>query len=167
MGRRVSLLPILLLYLSASSCAYYSTSGGLVGGIRSIGVPTAESQTAEFDIAEGLSERAIEGYTRDGRLRVVDEENADALLQLVVVAVEDKAFTYTSSEQTEQYRFSIRVRGELVRVTDEEMLLEFPPIEGWGTYDASLADAEGRDLAVEKALDMVVEELVDRSTASW
>jgi len=133
MGRRVSLLPILLLYLSASSCAYYSTSGGLVGGIRSIGVPTAESQTAEFDIAEGLSERAIEGYTRDGRLRVVDEENADALLQLVVVAVEDKAFTYTSSEQTEQYRFSIRVRGELVRVTDEEMLRCYwnsPPSKG-------------------------------------
>lgn len=151
----------------ASGCAYYSTSGGLVGGIRSIGVPVAESLTAEFDLAEGLSERAIEGYTRDGRLRVVDEESADALLQLVVVSVEDKPFTYTSSEQTEQYRFAIRVRGELVRVFDEEVLLDFAPIEGWGTYDATLADAEGRDLAIVKALDMVVEELIDRSTASW
>jgi hypothetical protein len=151
----------------ASGCAYYSTSGGLVGGIRSIGVPVAESQTAEFDLAEGLSERAIEGYTRDGRLRVVDEESADALLQLVVVSVEDKPFTYTSSEQTEQYRFAIRVRGELVRVFDEEVLLDFAPIEGWATYDATLADAEGRDLAIAKALDMVVEELIDRSTASW
>ncbi|MFT5087183.1 MAG: hypothetical protein ACI906_001820 [Candidatus Latescibacterota bacterium] len=167
MERRVRPFPFLFVCLLVSSCAYYSTSGGLVGGIRSIGVPTAETQTAEFDIAEGLSERAIEGYTRDGRLRVVDEENADALLQLVVVAVEDKPFTYTSSEQTEQYRFLLRVRGELVRVADEEVLLEFPSTEGWGTYDARLADAEGRDLAVEKALDMIVEELVDRSTASW
>ena len=54
-------------------CAHYSTSGGLVGGIRTLGVPVAESQVAEFDIAEALSERAVEAYTRDGRLRVVDE----------------------------------------------------------------------------------------------
>lgn len=167
MGARLSLFFAALACWCFSGCAYYSTSGGLVGGIRSIGVPVAESQTAEFDIAEDLSERAIEGYTRDGRLRVVDEESADALLQLVVVSVEDKPFTYTSSEQTEQYRFAIRVRGDLVRVLDEEVLLDFAPIEGWGTYDATLADAEGRDIAIEKALDMVVEELIDRSTASW
>ena len=68
-------------------CAHYSTSGGLVGGIRSIGVPIAESQTAEFDIAEALSERAVNAYTRDGRLRVVDEESADALLQMVVLQI--------------------------------------------------------------------------------
>ena len=47
------------------------------------------------------------------------------------------------------------------------MLIDFAPIEGWATYDAALSDAEGRDLAVGKALEMVVEELVDRSTSSW
>ncbi len=148
-------------------CAHYSTSGGLVGGIRSIGVPIAESQTAEFDIAEALSERAVNAYTRDGRLRVVDEESADALLQMVVLRVEDKPFTYTSAEQTEQYRFLLRVSGQLVRTLDEEVLIDFEPMEGWGTYDAALSDAEGRDPAIEKALDMVVEELIDRSTSSW
>lgn len=153
--------------LCTMGCAHYSASGGLIGGIRNIGVPVAESQTAEFDIAEALSERAIEAYTRDGRLRVVDEESADALLELIVLSIEDRPFTYTASEQTEQYRFLLSVRGRLVRSVDEEVLIDFAPIEGWATYDAALADVEGRDPAVDKALDMVVEELIDRSTSSW
>ena len=114
-----------------------------------------------------LSEHTVEAYARDGRLRVVDEESADALLELVVLNIEDRPFTYTASEQTEQYRFLLSVRGRLVRSLDEEVLIDFAPIEGWATYDAALSDAEGRDLAVEKALEMVVEELVDRSTSSW
>ena len=104
---------------------------------------------------------------RDGRLRVVDEESADALLELVVLSIEDRPFTYTAAEQTEQYRFLLIVRGKLVRSLNEEVLLDFDPIEGWATYDAALSDSEGRDLAVEQALDMVVEELIDRSTSSW
>ena len=148
-------------------CAHYSTSGGLVGGIRTLGVPVAEIQVAEFDIAEALSARAVEAFSRDGRLRVVDEESADALLELVVLSIEDNPFTYTAAEQTEQYRFLLSVRGRLVRSLDEEVLLDFDPIEGWATYDAALSDAEGRDPAVEQALDMVVEELIDRSTSSW
>ncbi len=153
--------------LGIYACSYYSTSGGLVGGIRSIGIPVAESLAAEYDIAEALSERATEAYTDDGRLRVVDEESADALLQLMVISVEDKPFTYTAAERTEQYRFALRVRGELVRSRDEEVLLEFAAIEGWATYDAALGEEEGRDVAVEEALDMLLEKLVDQSTASW
>ena len=155
------------LALCVVGCAHYSTSGGLVGGIRTLGVPVAESRVAEFDITEALREQTVEAYARDGCLRVVDEESADALLELVVLNIEDRPFTYTASEQTEQYRFLLSVRGRLVRSLDEEVLIDFAPIEGWATYDAALSDAEGRDLAVEKALEMVVEELVDRSTSSW
>ena len=148
-------------------CAHYSTSAGLIGGIRSVGIPIAENETAEFDIGELLSERAGDAYTSDGKLRVVDEESADALLQLKVISLEDRPFTYTATEQTEQYRFSLLVDVALVRVADESRLLELERLEGWGTYDASLDDEEGRDQAVETALDMIIEEIVDRTTASW
>ena len=98
-------------------------------------MPVAESRVAEFDLAEALSEQTVEAYARDGRLRVVDEESADALLELVVLNIEDRPFTYTASEQTEQYRFLLSVRGRLVRSLDEEVLIDFAPIEGWATYE--------------------------------
>ena len=48
-------------------------------------------------------------------MRVVDEESADALLQLNVISLEDRPFTYTTAEQTEQYRFAVLVAAELVK----------------------------------------------------
>ena len=156
-----------LVALGLGGCAYYSTSGGLIGGIRTVGIPVAENQSAEFAVAERLTERAVDAYAEDGRLRVVDEESADALMQLEVLSVDDRPFTYTAAEQTEQYRFAVRVAAELVLVADGEVLLELVGLEGWGTYDAASGEEEGREPAVDRALDMVIEELVDRTTAGW
>ena len=139
-----------------------------MGGIRSVAIPIAENDTAEERIAETLSERISDAFTVDGRLRVVDEESADALLLLRLVALEDSPlFTFTAEEVTEQYRFRVWIEAELVRTGDESSLLDLESLEGWGTYDAALPDEEGRDLAVEAGLDMVIEEIVDRTTASW
>lgn len=160
-------LRLALTTLLLGGCAYYSTSGGLIGGIRSVGIPVAGNRSSEFAVAEGLTERAVNAYAEDGRLRVVDEESADALLQLEVVSVDDRPFTYTAAEQTEQYRFAVQVAAELVRVEDGAVLLKLADLEGWGTYDAALLEEQGRDLAIERALDMVIEELVDRTTAGW
>ena len=139
----------------------------MLGGIRSMAIPVAENETAEFEIAERITERAGDVFTEDGQLRIVDEESADALLLLRVVRLDDRAFTYSASEETEQYRFKVSVDVELVRVSDDDRLLNLEGLEGWGTYDASLEDEEGRDLAVDAALDMILEEVVDRTTASW
>ncbi len=139
----------------------------MLGGIRSLAIPVAENDTVEFEIAERITERAGNAFTEDGQLRIVDEEGADALLLLHVVRLDDRAFTYTATEETEQYRFKVFVDVELLKVSDDERLLSLEQVEGWGTYDASLEDEEGRDLAVDAALDMIIEEIVDRTTASW
>ena len=162
-------LPLALLaaVVLASGCSHYSTSGGLVGGIRSMAVPAAENETSEVDIGQRLADSAIEAFVADGRLRVVDEETADARLLLRVQRLEDEPFTFTASEVTEQYRFRIVVAAVLERSSDGSELLRMEQLTGWGTYDATLTDEEGRDPAVARALDMVIEEIVDRATASW
>ena len=140
-----------------------------MGGIRSVAIPVAENDTAEERVADILSERISKAFTVDGRLRVVDEESADALLLLRLVAFEDRPVDWTTEEVTEQYRFRVWVEADLVRTSDESSLLDLESLEGWGTYDADVSDEDeqGRDLAVQAGLDMVIEEIVDRTTASW
>lgn len=153
--------------VALGGCAHYSTSGGLVGGIRTIAIPTAQNETAEVDIAQRLSDRVSDAFLEDGRLRVVDEESADAVLLLRLARLEDEPFTFTAAEVTEQYRFRLTVDAVLQRAADESQLLELQRLVGWGTYDAALPDAEGRRLAIDAAMAMVIEEIVDRTTASW
>lgn len=150
-----------------AACSHYSTQAGLVGGIKSVAVPVAGNQTSEAGIAEQLSARLADVLSEDGRLRVADEERADALLLLDIVGVEDEPFTYTAAEQTQQYRFRLRVDTRLERVEDGKPLLERRRVVGWGVYDASGADADAREEAVVAALDMVIAEVLDRTTASW
>ena len=98
---------------------------------------------------------------------MVDEESSDAILILRLRTIDDKPFTFTAQEITEQYRFLLWIEVDLLRGNDEMSLLRLNNLEGWGTYDAALPDEEGRDLAIENALDMVIEEIVDRTTSSW
>ncbi len=157
----------LSLALLLGGCAHYSTSAGLVGGIKTVAIPTAENETSEVDVGQRLTDRATDAFLADGRLRVVDEESADALLLLRVQSLEDSPFTFTAAEVTEQYRFRLFASAILERTSDSSDLLEIDRLIGWGTYDAALPDEEGRDLAVEAAMDMIIEEIVDRTTASW
>ena len=153
--------------LLGSGCAHYSMSAGLVGGIKSVAIPTATNETSEVDVGQRLADRATDAFLADGRLRVVDEGSADALLLLCIERFEDEPFTFTAAEVTEQYRFRLFASAMLERSNDGSELLEIERLVGWGTYDAALADDEGREPAVEAAMDMIIEEIVDRTTASW
>lgn len=159
--------PLLLGGALLGGCSHYSTQGGLVGGIRSVAVPVAENQSSEAGVAEQLSTSLADAFSADGRLRVYDEERADALLLLRITRVEDRPFTFTAAEETEQYRFQLRLDAELQRLADSEELLRLDGLTGWGTYDAGQADTAGREAAVEAAIDMVIAEMLDRVTASW
>ena len=119
-------------------------------------------------MAQRLTERAVDAFLADSRLRVVDEESADALLLLRVTELEDEPFTYTAGEVTEQYRYRLFVEVTLERAGGS-VLLEMGRLSGFGTYDAALPDEDeqGREPAIDKAMDMVIEEIVDRTTASW
>ncbi len=161
----MGLITLLLALLSA--CAHYSTTAGIAGGIRSVAIPVAANDTPEAGIAEDLTERLSRAFAADGRLQVVDEASADASLRVHITAAEDRPFTYTAAEHTQQYRFKVNLDAQLLKNTDGSQVLDAKGLAGWGTYDAGLSDAEGRDLAVGAALDMVVEDLVDRATAGW
>lgn len=150
-----------------SGCAHYSTTAGLVGGIRTVAIPTAGNQTPEVEVAQRLTERAVDAFLADGRLRVIDEESADALLLLQVTGLQDEPHTYTAGEITEQYRYRLSVTAALERTEGGVVLLELGELSGFGTYDAALPDEEGREPAIDTAMDMVIEEIVDRTTASW
>ena len=158
-----------LVLLLLGACSHYTTSAGLVGGIRSVAIPTAENGTPEVDIAQQFTDSVSVAFQEDGRLRVVDEESADALLLLRLERLEDELDDLRAAEVTEPYRFRLFASALLERTSDGSELLPRLEIEGWGTYDAARPDGddEGRDRAVESAMAMIIEEVVDRITASW
>ena len=57
--------------------------------------------------------------------------------------------------------------SQCLKKISQQTLKEFDSIEGWATYVSSSNQDESRDQAIDKSIDMVVQELIDTSTSSW
>ena len=153
---------LLIMYLPLS-CAYYSTSATGSGGIRSVAVPLLDNESLEAGIQQALTDSLIQGFVSDGALRVVEEDQADAVLQGTVLEIKEEPFTYGGQTGAEQYQISVFVKMAFYDAREKQTLWEMDRMRGYGIYDA----ASQRDLARTKglgdALRMLSKDVVDRT----
>ena len=61
-------------------CAFYSMSGSIPPHIKSISIPLIENETAEFGIAEEITNGIQKKFNDEGILKLIDK-NADSILK--------------------------------------------------------------------------------------
>ena len=124
---------IILLFLY--SCGFYSLSGSLPPHIKTISIPMVENETAEFGIAENITDGIQNRFNDEGILKVIDE-NADSILRGTVKKITDGPFTYNKNESVSEYRYKIDVNIEWLDNKNEKTLLK-GNYSGWGAYGLS------------------------------
>ena len=117
------------------SCGFYSISGSLPTHINTIYIPMVENETAEFGIAENISDGIQERFNNEGILKVVDN-NADSILRGTVKKVTDGPYTFNKSESVSEYRYKIDVNIEWYDNRNDKILLK-GNYSGWGAYGLS------------------------------
>ena len=159
------LLPAVLCFLSSIcllvGCAYYSTSATGGGGIRSVAVPLLENESLEAGIHQALTDSLIQAFVTDGALRVVDEDQADAVLQGTVLEVKEEPFTY--GDQADQYQITIFIRAALYDPHNKQVIWEEKRLRGYGIYSATEQREEARTQGLGDAFRMVTQDVVDRT----
>ena len=158
---RLSLLA--LLTLLAVSC--YSFRGQVAGEIKSIAIPTFENETAEFGIAETITDELIRGFQRDGVLKIAGEDQADAVLLGRILKVEDQPYTALADQTVEEYRFAMTCEVELLnKHTNETAWKQVYPAWAIYPYTGSL---DSRQQAVIEAVGKLREDLLNRIVGNW
>jgi hypothetical protein len=156
----------LALALLWSGC--YTFRGQKAGAIKSIAIPTFENETAEFGLAERVTDVLITGFQRDGTLRVTSNEQADAILRGRILTVEDLPYTARSDQANvtvEEYRFSLNCSIELLNGrTQETMWSQSFPVWAIYPYSGSLAN---RDQAIQEAVEKLQQDLLNKIVGSW
>jgi hypothetical protein len=155
-------LPALLLFLAAG-CSPYSFTGGRTALVNSINVPIFENETAEFGLAEALTEGIIDGFIEDNQVRIVDATRAEASLKGRVTDYERKAYTFDETDQVNEYIVEIYVAADLVRSDGSGSVWEQPSIRGFGIYPADSAETVGQRRAIEK----ITEDIINLTIRSW
>jgi len=118
------------------SCMFYSMAGSIPPNIKSIAIPLVENQTAEFAMAETVTDNLLAKFNEENILRVIDEKNADSVLRGIILRVNDGPYTFSKEEAVTEYRFTLTMKIEWVDIENDKVLLT-KQYSGWGAYGLS------------------------------
>ncbi|MFQ6676213.1 MAG: LptE family protein [Fidelibacterota bacterium] len=180
----VCLVAVLLLL---DGCGFYSFTGAIPPHIKTITIPLFVNETAEFGIAEAVTDEVTNVFIRENILKIGRSEATDSVLRGTIKKVADTPYTYSKAEEVIDYRLTITVDVEWLDVEREETLLK-KKYTGWGTYsltqdyssDGIDNDDDGRidgddpdemgdarTLAAKVAVGKIAADIISDITSTW
>ncbi len=185
MARKLFTLGIILVL--SISCGYYSMAGSIPPHINSIAIPIVSNQTAEYGIAERVTDNLQAKFLEENILKIRSEGDSDSILRGTILSVDDKVHTFSQEETVTEYRLTIKMEFEWYDVKNDKALLTMT-YTGWGAYGLSgdisndgidndgdsLIDSEDddesgepREFATRIAVEKIAEDVISQIVASW
>jgi len=115
---------IIFFHFILLSCGFYSMAGSIPPHIKSIAIPLMENQTAEFGLAESITDGILEQFNDAGILSITDQNVAHSILKGTVKKISEGPYTYSKEESVSEYRYKIDVKIEWFDIENEKNILE-------------------------------------------
>ncbi len=156
------IIPVVLLLIITAACSY-GFRGSLPEHIQSVKIIPIRSRVTQYGLEQDISSRVIEMMVRDGRLAVVLEEQ-DSEIEGTVAAYSKTPYSYTSSEQVEEYKLEIRVEITFIDLLRETDIISNESVTTWLVYDP---DTETEIDARNRLLEEAAKDIVRRCLSGW
>jgi hypothetical protein len=152
------------LLLSIAGCGVYSFSGSALSGVKTIAVPLFDDQTGEYGMQEVLTEKIANRFVQNNTLKVVNEKNADSILDGVITKYSREAYTFDEQENIKEYIVRIWVKVSFEQKKDKKSIWKDDNLLGWGVYSAQ---DETEDQGKERAIEKLAEDIVNKTVKGW
>ncbi len=162
---RKILIPVVSLFLLISSCGYYSFKGALPAYLNSVAVPLFDDRSAWPDIREKVTDSVINGFVEDNTLKVVDESRASLLLTGTILSVNRVEQAVEQGENVTEYRLIVKVKVKCEDVRASKKMYD----KTFEAYTLLQSDAgqDEIDAAVDEALEIITEDIVNTTLSGW
>lgn len=152
-----------------SGCAGYSVGSMLPENIRTVFVPNVINQTSEPDIENTATGAIIEEFQKNGTLDIAGREDADAILDVTLVAMELKPLQYSRSRSTEvrEYRLVLYAGIKLKERGTGKTLVEYPRVGGKTSFELLGDFATVKQEAIPAAARDLAVQIVSRVVEAW
>ncbi len=162
---RKSLFALALFSWLLSACGYYSFKGALPSYLNSVAVPLFDDRSAWPDIREKVTDSVINGFVDDNTLKVVDESKAAVLLTGTILSVNRVEQAVEQGENVTEYRLIVRVKVKCEDVRASKKMYD-KTFEAY-TLLQSNAGQDEIDAAVDEALKIITEDIVNTTLSGW
>jgi hypothetical protein len=146
------------------ACGVYTFSPSALGGVKTVAIPLFENETTESGLRERLTDQLAQAFVSDNTLKVVREQQADAVLKGAVVSYSRDPYTFSQSEVVSQYACRIGLNVEFVNRKSGKIIWAENGMSNFGIYDAATeAEDDGKSRAIAK----LVEDVLNKTIKGW
>jgi len=160
---------VILISLSLAGCWFYSFRGTLPPHIKNIAIPLFNDRTAEFNLQQVVTDQIRLGFIRENIIKFAEEENAHSVLYGNILDIQDRPLVYDDTESGEavrEYRLTLRIEAEWFDRVENKSLFK-KQFTGYSEYDPSGQSGVTRDSALQNALNMITEDIINAILAGW
>ena len=154
--------------VSLIGCGYYGTTSRTAKNIKSVYVPFFTNETTEPGLDISVTENIINDLIDDNTLKVVGEEDADAILEGRVVRFVNRPFSFDIDLNAQEYRVIIHVKVSLLRRGGGEPIWKNKSITGESFYFVEPIEGENTfEDARQQATHIITERILGLTVQDW
>ncbi|RMH64716.1 MAG: hypothetical protein D6677_04120 [Calditrichaeota bacterium] len=156
---------LILIGVLWQACGFYSFKGALPSHLKTVAVPLFDDRSAWPGIREKVTDSILNGFVEDNTLAVTDAGRADIILKGSVQSVQRTEQAIEPGETVAEYRLTVNIK---VRADDVRMSKKLYD-KTFSAYALLSADAgqDEIDAAVDEALEIIVEDIVNTTLSGW
>ena len=131
-------------------------------------IPIEEIYSYHPGLEMGITKALIRRLNKDGNLKVAaSEDQADAILETDLVRFQQEGLRFNNLERVEEFRLYLVVALRLLNSKTREVIWEEPNFSGDSEYFVTDVRSVGREEGVQRAMDRLARNVVDRIVEDW
>jgi hypothetical protein len=144
---------------------YYSFKGALPSYIQSVAIPIFIDRTAYPGVQEKVTDSVIEAFVADNTLKVVDESKADIVLNGTVQSVRERPAAVKAGETVTESHLYVSVKVVCEDIKNSKKL--FDKVFSQYGITSYTAGQDEKDKAVEEAIQLITEDILNTTLGGW
>lgn len=154
---------ILVLIVAAYGCGVYTLNPKGKSDVSTIAVEPFENKTAEFGLADRLTEVIVDALIVDGNLKIAPVSGADVVLIGTLIGYQRVVEKFDENDRVQQYKVIMDFELTLRNPRDQSDIWT-QKVRQEGIYDANTQTEEDGQRAAGVRL---VEVIINKTTKSW
>lgn len=144
----------------------YSGRALLPSHIKKVCIPAFENDTTRSGIEQEITTAVTEAFVADGRLSVVSEGDADAMLRGVIVKYEKGPLTFDRAQTVDEFKVEIVLAIEFEDLREGKVLWKEDSFRAWKSYVEG-SEEGGEDQAFKGITSTLASDIVSRTVEGW
>ncbi len=159
-----------LIFGGCVGCPYSFTGASVPQHLKTLAIPFAEdrSGSGEATLKDNLTQQLIQKFIDDNNFTITDRNNADAILECVVLSLSDNPSALAgtdSGERLSTMRVTVTIKVSYRDMVEKKVIYD-KTFTDYGEYPAG-GSFQQRSEAIKTALDKITDDILLDTVSGW